>query len=198
MDCFECVASGRFYGENGRCADDWQDFPIVTQDQAGFLVCSNNHNKGERCCESLTGESYDVHRCVELNEVVGHTYGDDPYSSLTCDHQCIKCPIWVCQTNCMADDCIEQCRRPQPPPDCHTTFDGTDPKTCQCVAELCKHSCVPLSLTCLLPLPQPSRRRFPRHGLCLRDRGWHAKLQAKPGGGHVPGLLRLPGCVLKP
>ena len=134
MDCFECVASGRFYGENGRCEDDWQDFPIVTQDQAGFLVCSNNHNKGERCCESLTGESYDVHRCVELNEIVGHTYGDDPYSSLTCDHQCIKCPIWVCQTNCMDDDCIEQCRRPQPPPDCHTTFDGTDPKTCQCVA----------------------------------------------------------------
>eukprot|EP01045_Picozoa_sp_COSAG04_P027098 COSAG04_NODE_3899_length_2438_cov_1.419838_1_plen_26_part_10 len=26
MDCFECVASGRFYGENGRCEDDWQDF----------------------------------------------------------------------------------------------------------------------------------------------------------------------------
>ena len=31
MDCFECVASGRFYGENGRCEDDWQDFPVVTQ-----------------------------------------------------------------------------------------------------------------------------------------------------------------------
>ena len=102
-----------------------------------------------------------------FRQVVGHTYGDDPYSSLTCDHQCIKCPIWVCQTNCGGeggtDDCIEQCRRPQPPPDCHTTFDGTDPKTCQCV---CRAHCTAACSTAhrdpeellvhAVPLPDPS------------------------------------------